>query len=202
MAACLYDESDRCGPNQELSGTQACVCVDGLVLVGTSCVPCPEHELEVDGACQCEIDYERPVEGQACAPIVVGGLGAGCSSTQPCVDPVFDTCKAGGVAGQYCTSEGCAADGDCDAGYACNLRGEKSFCEREPLGQGDECASSADCAGGDASFCEVFQNHVCLVPDCSLQNDDCFAGWQCCDLTALPVSGLPASVCAPEGMCP
>lgn len=202
IPACLYDAEDRCGPDQELSGTQACVCRDGLVLVGTSCEPCPEHELEVDGVCECEADFERIADGQACTPVVVGGLGAACSPSQPCVDDVFDTCQSGGVAGQYCTRLDCTSDDDCGEGYACNSAGARPFCQRAPLGQGQDCASSSDCEGGDASYCEVFQSKVCLVPDCSLKEQDCFVGWECCDLTSIPVQGLPASVCAPAGRCP
>jgi hypothetical protein len=40
--------------------------------------------------------------------------------------------------------------------------------------------------------------HACLVQGCSLDPDDCFAGYECCDLSMF---GIP-QICVPKGTCP
>lgn len=199
---CVYDASDRCGPSQEISPVGACVCLAGLVLKGTACEPCPAHETEQEGLCVCDSGYERLAEGQACEAIIEVGLGTSCSSSKPCADPLFNTCRTGSAAGDYCTREGCATSEDCDSGYACNTRGPTTFCERPPVGQGTACLSNDDCAGTDASFCDSYVSKACLVPDCSLELSDCFEGWECCDLSGFPLPGVPKTLCGPAGQCP
>jgi hypothetical protein len=200
-AGCLYDPDDRCGPYQVLNGAEQCVCEPGRVLRDRDCELCPENEQEVDGVCECVDGYSRPVEGQACAPAVEGGLGTRCSASQPCTDPIFGTCQAGGSAGDYCTRRGCTGDDECGTGFACNLLAEPSFCQRAPSGLGLMCSSQDDCAGSDASFCDTFISNACLVPNCSLEAPDCFAGWECCDISSVPIPGIPKSVCVPIGEC-
>ena len=66
-----------------------------------------------------------------------------------------------------------------------------------PTGEGQPCVSDADCAGFDASFCELFVSHTCLVRGCSVAPDSCSSGRECCDLTAF---GLP-TLCLGAGLC-
>jgi hypothetical protein len=198
---CVYDPQDRCGPQQEISDVGACVCVAGLVLRGTSCEACPEHEREANGACQCDDGYERAADGQPCTFVVSAGLGASCDDATPCVDPVFNVCHSGGVGGSYCTRRGCESMADCGGDYACSAREPVPFCERPPVGQAAACETNASCAGTDATFCDSFISKRCLVPDCSLTTPNCFADWECCDLSGVGLPGLPKTVCVPAGEC-
>lgn len=198
---CVYEASDRCGPDQKLSATGLCVCIDGLVLKGTSCEPCAQNEQELDGVCACDVGYERLADGQACEAVVSAGIGASCNSAEPCSDAVFNVCRAGGVGGESCTRDGCATADDCGSDFVCNDKEAVAFCERPPVGQGSSCATSDDCAGTDAPFCESFISKLCLVPDCSLNDQDCFAGWECCDISGVGIPGLPKTICVPTGQC-
>lgn len=66
-----------------------------------------------------------------------------------------------------------------------------------PTGVGQTCSSDADCADTDATFCETFMSHTCLVQGCS-GDEGCYAGAECCDLSRF---GMP-TLCVPEGSCP
>jgi hypothetical protein len=69
-----------------------------------------------------------------------------------------------------------------------------------PTGEGQPCASEADCAGFEASFCEIYVSRTCLVSGCSLSPDSCPAGEECCDVTAVGLVGLP-TLCLAAGLC-
>jgi hypothetical protein len=60
------------------------------------------------------------------------------------------------------------------------------------------CTSEADCAGTEATYCDIFVSRSCLVQGCSLDPDNCFEGWECCDLSAF---GIPMPLCLPLGAC-
>jgi hypothetical protein len=82
-------------------------------------------------------------------------------------------------------------------GYKCNVDG--GFCRRPPLGYGDSCQSNEDCADGEATFCEVIQQNVCLVP-CSAGNTDvCFEGETCCNFVIFEPICVPAASCTANG---
>lgn len=72
----------------------------------------------------------------------------------------------------------------------------------KPTGQDDSCippdGSAASCEGKEASFCDSFVSGTCLVPNCTLAPDNCFAGKECCDLTNF---GLPMTLCIAAGAC-
>jgi hypothetical protein len=189
---CLYDPDERCDANQRLEG-ELCVCVEGSVLVDGVCQSCGPHETARGAECVCDPGYVRGPTGE-CA---TSALGEACAPGEtPCAAGTFDTC-IDDPGGAYCSSTGCTAQEDCPEPYACDTDATPSFCRRPPLGLGEPCASSADCAGFEAAYCELIQSHTCQVADCA-SDDDCFVGWGCCDLT--PFS-LP-TMCVPDGSCP
>ena len=196
---CIYDAHDRCGPHMVVSDIDACVCEDGYVLNGTVCVSCPANEHFQGGGCVCDEGYSRPLDGASCAPIPVSGLGAVCSAAAPCSGSPFSYCAEASNHDRYCTSQGCQADADCPETYACAKAGAVSFCQRKPLGLAAPCKSDADCSGYEATFCETLFSNSCIVQGCSLSQNDCFSGWECCDVSSL---GMPIPVCIPEGNCP
>ena len=163
------------------------------------CVACAEHEIAVNDACTCAAGYQVPSGGTACV-IVPKALGDSCASDAECTDATYDSCRLNGDTG-YCTSTGCTTNDDCAGGYACNVSGDPSFCQRPPVGQGMACTSSRDCAGTEAPYCLTIQANTCFVP-CSLTGNDCFAGYQCCDLPKASANLIPKPLCLPSGTCP
>jgi len=193
VGACTFDPDDRCGPHQKIYGdNESCVCVEGAALTATGCVPCGEHEVAGSASCVCASGYSRSAEGAACEP-VPQGFGAACSADQPCSDATYGHCQPAASETGYCTSVGCASSSECSGGYACDLSASPSVCKRPPLGQGKSCVSASDCAGSEATFCETFMVHQCLVQNCTLSPNDCFEGWVCMDLSMF---GLP-NLCTP-----
>jgi hypothetical protein len=195
---CIFDADDRCGEGQVIYGDDVrCVCAEGATWTEEGCVPCGENEVPDATGCTCESGFVRPTPDAACEP--VPGLGDDCDTESvPCTEPDYPYCQVvSGTAG-YCTASDCTTSSDCPAGYACETSGSPRFCKRPPVGAGESCESSADCAGTEATFCETFTTHQCLVEGCSLAPDDCFEGNTCCDLSQF---GLP-TVCVPEGTCP
>jgi hypothetical protein len=134
-----------------------------------------------------------------------------------------DAIKCVCVPGYAMTEGGCikcranespGVDGcECDEGF---VRSGAGRCERAPAedaacamdtncddvepptGVGLECTSDADCAGTDATYCETLVSHACVVQGCSVEENDCFEGNECCDLSAF---GMP-TLCVLEGRCP
>lgn len=193
VSGCLYDADKPCGEGFVVYGDNArCVCPEGTVFTGTSCLKCGEHELASASGCMCQDGYSRPSAGAACVE-TPSGLGAACDTAAPMCATPFDHCEPGGAAG-YCTNT-CAAPEDCSGGYACNASG---ICQRPPVGLGQACSTPDDCAGTEATFCDTFMTHSCQVQGCALTPNNCFSGFECCDLSAF---GLPEPLCIPEGAC-
>ncbi len=66
--------------------------------------------------------------------------------------------------------------------------------EETPSGLGMSCASAADCAGLDATFCDTFLAKICLVEGCEIGGDPCPVGYDCQDLSMIGAAG---NVCVP-----
>ena len=222
-AACVYDAERRCDSSQSEIEDDRCVCQEGYIARAGGCVPCganqvarggvcvcgPGYGLGADGRCQACAEGEIQVEGVcACPPGAerdpVGGgcresgLGAPCADDGACEDAAYPTCRVEGTSG-YCTLQGCARADDCPAPFACDSSETPSVCRRPPLGQGAPCSTSADCASTEATYCDTFESHLCLVQGCTPGGGDCFVGWSCCDLSSL---GLDLQICVTDGSCP
>jgi hypothetical protein len=210
LAGCVYDSSNRCGPHQVLQSATSttvdvCVCDEHSVATPTGCTPCGANEVGSATGCQCAPGYGRASSLDPCAPCGANEVGSatGCqcapgygraSPSDPCTQG-FDA----GIPLDASVQTGqCASDGDCTSGSACDLRVTPSVCRQPPAGQGKTCASSADCAGTEATFCDSFVTKTCVVQGCSVAANDCFPGYTCCDLSKF---GLP-TVCVVGGVCP
>lgn len=194
LQGCLYDSDQPCDDGMVFSEEfQRCICPDASAYTPDGCVACGEHEVASATGCVCEAGYARPAADQPCTEVPMG-LGAECDPSAPACPAPYDHCEAAGESG-YCTISGCTSSDDCEGGYACN---DESVCQRPPVGLGQSCATPEDCAGTEATFCDSFMTQSCQVQGCSLDPDDCFAGFECCDLSAF---GLPEPLCIPEGAC-
>lgn len=195
LTACLYDADHRCDAHQHEGVGESCVCDEGFVFRGQTCVPCGEHEVYEAGVCACEDGFAR--SGDSTSACIERGAGTECDPGEACADPAFPVCRDHGGGAGYCTKE-CEADDECPHGYACDA--EQATCMMAPVGQGDACTSNDDCAGKDATYCETTVAGACLVQDCSMDNPlSCSEGFGCCDLNDL---GLPLTLCVPEDSCP
>jgi hypothetical protein len=192
-SACVYDSKDRCGPHQVMYQDLRCVCDMQSATTATGCEPCGAHEIPGATGCVCEAGYTKP-EGGVCEPAPMG-LGTECVDSTQCTDAAYPHCEVGTDAKGYCTNN-CASPADCTGGYACDAAA--SICRRPPVGLGKSCTSDADCAGTEATYCDTFQSHSCLVQGCSLAPDNCFTGMECCDLSAF---GVAQPLCIPQGAC-
>jgi hypothetical protein len=195
-SGCVLDSDDLCSENQVIWGDdQRCVCAEGTAYTPDGCVACSANESSSAAGCVCVMGYARPAPGEACQEIPAG-IGDVCSGDAECGNPYPHCQIANGVG--YCTSQDCSGAGDCGAGYSCNTGATPTYCRRPPVGAGKACTSPADCAGTEATFCDTFVTQSCLVQDCNLAADDCFAGTECCDLSSF---GLPSPLCVLGGMC-
>ena len=204
VSSCLYDSSNRCDSGQVYDANAGlCVCT-GNTIAGTKpdgspgCAPCAEHELASNDACVCEEGYQRPTPEAACV-IVPDALGLACASDQGCSDATYDTCHQLDDGSGYCTNVGCA-QGECTGGYACDTVATPSYCARPPAGAGQSCADDSDCAGTEATWCDVFKTHVCYVEGCAVDANDC-PGKQCCDLAVSTNGAFNKTICVDIGTC-
>lgn len=200
LSGCIYDGDDVCGPHQQLTVDGACVCEEQAAPIAgeAGCVPCSATEVPGAEGCVCAPGYARPASGEACTALPAG-LGADCDPGAACSDATFSHCQSAVDSGGYCTSTDCTTSDDCPAEYACDTAAEPSYCKRPPVGQEQPCATHDDCAGYEATYCESFQVHQCLVQDCTLVPDSCHEGWECCDLSTL---GLDERLCVRVDQCP
>jgi hypothetical protein len=97
-----------------------------------------------------------------------------------------------------------AGSGGSDEDGGMTDAGKPAMSEAVPTGLGEPCMSSADCASFDATFCDSFQSHSCLVEKCATGENACPKDTTCCDFSAL-LAGL--SICTADdqlvaGECP
>jgi hypothetical protein len=203
-SSCLFHAGDRCDPGQNYDA-QAGLCVcdasQNLVAGDHGCVACGEHEVAGNDVCSCADGYQRPSAGAVCA-VIPEALGAACASDTDCADKTYDTCHIVTDGASYCTNVGCKSNDDCTGGYACNTSAKASYCERPPSGDGQSCSSDDDCEGTEATYCEIYDTHVCHVQGCSLAPNDCFPGQDCCDLSVASGGIVTKLICVAAGTCP
>lgn len=198
-AACTYDSNDRCDDGQVMYGDNLrCVCAPNSVLVENACVPCGDNEVAGPTGCVCAPGFNKPAGAAACLASSEA-LGLACDTAgAPCTDPTYSHCETAGGTSGYCTKQSCTGPADCEGGYACDTSVSPSVCRRPPVGAGASCATDADCAGTEATYCDAFMSQTCMVQGCTVDPNNCFAGTECCDLSAY---GVPQPLCIPEGGC-
>ena len=94
----------------------------------------------------------------------------------------------------------------CADGYVVGATG----CEPKPEGAGSgpvgvntPCTSDADCAAfPEATYCEMFVSHSCLVSNCTRSPNSCAAGWDCCSFANTPGFESLPTLCLATGLCP
>lgn len=187
---CVYDANNLCGQYMTYDAAlEACVCVDNAIVEDLGCAPCPADEVVIAGACGC-----APGSAKSAADVCerIAGLGDPCESASDCTSSTYAYC-APGVAGSTCTST-CEDDTDCADAYTCATWEPQPYC-REFVGLGASCVSSADCAETDATFCDTYESHTCIVAGCSLDNGACPRGTMCCDFSQYGFGTLCAAAC-------
>lgn len=196
--ACVYDPDDRCGPRQVSVEHDRCACEEGFVPGEKGCAPCGENERAAGNQCVCADGYARASQAEACEPIPAE-LGAPCDSSDlPCADGAYSLCHVTDGTSGYCTNA-CTSSSQCDGGYQCQETADESYCRRPPLGFAQSCDTDADCADGEATFCENIQSHSCLVPCAAGSTNGCFIGESCCDFALFRPVCVPTQACAENG---
>ncbi len=196
VPACVYDDDERCGPHQVEISNNRCECSPGYVPGVSGCVPCGEYEEERAGECVCVAGYARASEAAACEPLP-DDLGSSCDAENPCASEAYPECHLTEDGSGYCTTTGCTSSDDCSGGYKCQKESDGSFCRRPALGYGKSCKTQADCADGEATFCETLQTNLCIVPCTAETTSVCFEGEVCCDFSLFNAG----TVCTPAASC-
>ncbi|MDQ2643543.1 MAG: hypothetical protein M3020_07005 [Myxococcota bacterium] len=179
-SGCLVDSDDPCGDALIKTSAGACVCPKGHVPSDSGCVPCAENERAAGGQCVCEDGFSRASASASCEPV----------SEQP------------GCSGSECPGEGaCASSANCAAPRLCDRYGTRQ-CVEPPVGLGRACASDADCAGTDATYCEVHFSLTCVIQGCKEDGGRCPGDMQCCDFAILTRSLCVGADALTDGACP
>jgi hypothetical protein len=195
--SCVYDGDHRCGPHQVLNtdDLELCVCDEHSAATADGCVPCAAHEVPGATGCECETGYARPSPNKPCTKAETSGTGGTTSSGgQTGTNSDAGTTSSageGGTTGGETSS--CDSDDDCTDGDVCNTKLSPSVCVKRPEGLGKACTGNADCAGTEATFCDMIVTKACAVEGCSLDPDNCLPGYTCCDLSGF---GIPTTLCS------
>lgn len=199
FGGCLYDADARCRENQELSSSDhTCVCVDGAVQIGNSCVMCAENEVPGDGECVCDEGYER--NGAGVCVSALAGFGEACTDDSDCPEVGAERCVDTDN-GSICTVD-CETAADCPSPAGCEIDAAEPFCVPGPSGFDVPCTSTDECAEFDASYCETMLENKCKVT-CKDDPGVCHGDFACCDYSSL----IGAALCISprdleEGACP
>lgn len=153
-------------------------------MVTTGTAPSCAH-----GGTTVSVGLDSDDDGKLDQPERVGSVTA-CNAAP---SPVPAACTAR----EEATPAGCV----CAAGYVrvtptapCT---ELPAAPSKPTGEDAPCTTDTDCAGFEASFCDIFVTGTCLVRNCSVTPNSCFTGKECCELSAF---GLP-TLCIAAGAC-
>jgi hypothetical protein len=186
VSACLVDAGDPCGDELVETATGACMCPEGTVPDGARCAACGENEHPAGGECACDEGFVRATANASCEP-----FSAECQPPD-CPEP----CE-----GDDCEPASCESSAECASPLLCDVHGSGA-CEPPPEGLGKSCASDADCAGTEATYCEVFQTLTCQVENCVESSGVCPGDMQCCDFQILGRSLCIPSDSLNDGECP
>jgi hypothetical protein len=148
----------------------------------------PNEVLSVAETETCVCDEHSVGTADGCVPCgkheLVGPTGCECEAGYSRPSPT-KACALGETI--------CAGDGDCPDGQACDLKVSPSVCRMPPVGQGKACTASSDCAGTEATICDIIGTKACTVEGCTLTPDNCYPGYVCCDLAKF---GLKTTACS------
>lgn len=180
-----------------------CVCEPGAITNpdGIGCSPCGPDEEVKDNLCVCKEGLARADADGGCEP---SELASTCSADADCQSP-YPFCAAASSGSGYCTVRDCSRNADCPDTYTCEEQSGTRYCKQAPTGFGASCAADEDCAGFEASSCDLVQSRSCILRGCAQGTVHCPNEWGCCDFSAL--AGTPISVCIPpsglaNGTCP
>jgi len=167
------------------------------MLVATSCSidgseACGDNQVYVRAESP---GYEACVCDEDGGYVIDKDTGHGCKKCKPGTFARNGSCVAPNETPQ-------AADGGSSRDAA--TADAKPSGEQQPTGVDEPCESSADCAMFDATFCDTFMTHTCLIEKCATGENSCPDSWVCCDYSTL-LAGL--SICAQSerlvaGECP
>jgi len=190
VPSCLYDDSKPCGDDLKFDGdVERCVCPEGSVYSPTGCIKCAEHAIVQGTACVCDEGYADPGDGtcqvdmgtSTTSSSTTGGGGEGGEGAD------------GGSTSTTGSAPECTVSDDCDPTEICDA----GVC-RPPTGWGATCAvDGTECDGLEADFCDPYA-HTCTVSNCTSSPKTCPAGFDCCDLSAIPDYAI---MCIPAGFC-
>lgn len=180
LASCLVDPDNPCGDQLVEADNGSCVCPDGQVVEEGHCVDCGTHELVEAGKCVCEVGYAR------------GSASADC---EPAPEP--EDCEDG----SDCAEASCESSEVCPEGMLCDVY-DTGQCVAEPDGLGMSCESDDDCAGTEATYCEVFSTLTCVIQGCAENSGICPGDMACCDFAILGRSLCVGIADLTDGDCP
>ena len=197
---------DKCGPHQVELGDYhtLCACEPGWVVSADNrgCTKCGTNQEALNGVCVCKDGYVKGSDG-SCES---SDIGEACVDDSTCRDPYPHCVMVTEDSEGYCTLADCTSNADCPSSWSCERTADNShYCRKPPSGIGASCKTEADCSSFDATYCEGFMTHSCMLAGCASNLSLCPSEWSCCDYSALLGSAL--SICMPAdqleaGACP
>ncbi|HEU4581272.1 MAG TPA: hypothetical protein VFS67_23600 [Polyangiaceae bacterium] len=114
IAGCLYDEDDRCGPNQHVaSNDRRCVCDDGFVYSASGCVEGMQDSTGSGKACTSDADCEGQAASYCESFVSHSCLVPDCTVTPDNCHSGFECCSFAGIQGLESVPNLCLAEGLC-----------------------------------------------------------------------------------------
>jgi hypothetical protein len=172
--------------------------VSSLLVLATACGGRSTGVLEDDESSDDELGGAAGTGGSTSASGSGGsGGGQGIGGSTSAQGFGGSATATGGWGGSQGIAGSGGSQGIAGSGGSQGIAGADGTAGTTASGEGQPCTSQNDCAGFDATFCDVFVTGSCLVRDCTVTPDSCSAGKECCDLTNF---GLP-TLCIAEGAC-
>lgn len=204
-SACLVDTSKVCGDNFVEAKDGSCVCPEGQVVKAGKCTkadkpskPAPSKDDDTtsgqdpDEADDTENKDDGPSTPASDAAIAKDG-GATSNPTgndagPTPTEPTEDMPK-------------CTSSTECAEGELCDVH-ETGQCQPAPGGLGSDCSSADDCAGTEATYCELFSTRTCQIEGCKELDGVCPGDMVCCEYAVLSNSLCVTADSLMDGQCP
>lgn len=196
-SACLVDTSKVCGDNFVEAKDGTCVCPEDQVVKAGKCAkadkpnkpaPSKDDETTSDQGADEDDEADDGPPSTASDAAAANQDGAASNDAGPVTEPTEAVPK-------------CTSSTECAEGELCDVH-DRGQCQPAPEGLGSDCSSADDCAGTEATYCELFSTRTCQIEGCKELDGVCPGDMVCCEYAVLSNSLCVTADSLMDGECP
>lgn len=204
-SACLVDTSKVCGDNFVEAEDGSCVCPEGQVVKAGKCAKAdkpskPAPSKDDDTTSGQDPDEADDTENEDDGPPAPASDAAAAKDGGATSDPTGNDASPTPTEPTEDMPK-CTSSTECAEGELCDVH-ETGQCQPAPGGLGSDCSSADDCAGTEATYCELFSTRTCQIEGCKELDGVCPGDMVCCEYAVLSNSLCVTADSLMDGQCP